>query len=142
MAVTLMIAVAIISKKRRLRAVPPRAAQRSARSAAQALKSFWALFFPLGIIMGMRFGIFTPTEAGGVGVLYCLIVGKFVYKGLRKEHFVPILRETISGHRHRHAHHRVGDRVRLLPQLGEHPDHAAQRRVELWPATSSSCCWS
>lgn len=47
--------------------------------------------------MGMRFGIFTPTEAGGVGVLYCLIVGKFVYKGLRKEHFVPILRETISG---------------------------------------------
>ena len=63
----------------------------------QALKSFWALFFPLGIIMGMRFGIFTPTEAGGVGVLYCLIVGKFVYKGLRKEHFIPILRETISG---------------------------------------------
>jgi len=32
-----------------------------------------------------------------VGVLYCLIVGKFVYKGLRKEHFIPILRETISG---------------------------------------------
>ncbi|MFR5420552.1 MAG: TRAP transporter large permease [Oscillospiraceae bacterium] len=63
----------------------------------QALKSFWALFFPLGIIMGMRFGIFTPTEAGGVGVLYCLIVGKFVYKGLKKEHFIPILRETISG---------------------------------------------
>ena len=47
--------------------------------------------------MGMRFGIFTPTEAGGVGVLYCLIVGKFVYKGLKKEHFIPILRETISG---------------------------------------------
>ena len=45
----------------------------------------------------MRFGIFTPTEAGGVGVLYCLIVGKFVYKGLKKEHFIPILRETISG---------------------------------------------
>ena len=64
---------------------------------AVALKSFWALFFPLGIIMGMRFGIFTPTEAGGVGVLYCLIVGKFVYKGLKKEHFIPILRETISG---------------------------------------------
>lgn len=51
----------------------------------------------LSMLMGMRFGIFTPTEAGGVGVLYCLIVGKFVYKGLKKEHFVPILRETISG---------------------------------------------
>ena len=78
MAVALMIAVALISKKRGYAPSRPRRA-------------------PLGIIMGMRFGIFTPTEAGGVGVLYCLIVGKFVYKGLKKEHFIPILRETISG---------------------------------------------
>ena len=96
MAVTLMIAVAIISKKRGYAPSRPRRATLG-EIGRQALKSFWALFFPLGIIMGMRFGIFTPTEAGGVGVLYCLIVGKFVYKGLRKEHFVPILRETISG---------------------------------------------
>ena len=96
MAVTLMIAVAIISKKRGYAPSRPRRATLG-EIGRQALKSFWALFFPLGIIMGMRFGIFTPTEAGGVGVLYCLIVGKFVYKGLKKEHFVPILRETISG---------------------------------------------
>ena len=96
MAVTLMIAVAIIAKKRGYAPSRPRRATLG-EIGRQALKSFWALFFPLGIIMGMRFGIFTPTEAGGVGVLYCLIVGKFVYKGLRKEHFVPILRETISG---------------------------------------------
>lgn len=96
MAVTLMIAVAIISKKRGYAPSRPRRATLG-EIGRQALKSFWALFFPLGIIMGMRFGIFTPTEAGGVGVLYCLIVGKFVYKGLRKEHFIPILRETISG---------------------------------------------
>lgn len=95
MAVTLMIAVAIISKKRGYAPSRPRRATLG-EIGRQALKSFWALFFPLGIIMGMRFGIFTPTEAGGVGVLYCLIVGKFVYKGLRKEHFIPILRETIS----------------------------------------------
>lgn len=96
MAVTLMIAVAIISKKRGYAPSRPRRATLG-EIGRQALKSFWALFFPLGIIMGMRFGIFTPTEAGGVGVLYCLIVGKFVYKGLKKEHFIPILRETISG---------------------------------------------
>ena len=96
MAVMLMIAVAIISKKRGYAPSRPRRATLG-EIGRQALKSFWALFFPLGIIMGMRFGIFTPTEAGGVGVLYCLIVGKFVYKGLRKEHFIPILRETISG---------------------------------------------
>lgn len=96
MAVMLMIAVAIISKKRGYAPSRPRRATLG-EIGRQALKSFWALFFPLGIIMGMRFGIFTPTEAGGVGVLYCLIVGKFVYKGLKKEHFIPILRETISG---------------------------------------------
>ena len=96
MAVTLMIAVAIIAKKRGYAPSRPRRATLG-EIGRQALKSFWALFFPLGIIMGMRFGIFTPTEAGGVGVLYCLIVGKFVYKGLKKEHFIPILRETISG---------------------------------------------
>ena len=58
---------------------------------------FWSILAPVIILGGIYAGIFTPTEAGGVGVLYCLIVGKFVYKGLRKEHFVPILRETISG---------------------------------------------
>ncbi len=83
-------------QKARLRAVRP-AARRSARSAGRRSSLSGRCFFPLGIIMGMRFGIFTPTEAGGVGVLYCLIVGKFVYKGLKKEHFIPILRETISG---------------------------------------------
>ena len=71
MAVTLMIAVAIISKKRGYAPSRPRRATLG-EIGRQALKSFWALFFPL-------------------------IVGKFVYKGLKKEHFIPILRETISG---------------------------------------------
>ena len=60
-------------------------------------EAHWALMTPVILFGGMMLGIFTPTEAGGVGVLYCLIVGKFVYKGLKKEHFIPILRETISG---------------------------------------------
>ena len=96
MAITLMIAVNIISKKRGY--APSREKRAKAKEIAkQALDSFWALFFPLGIIMGMRMGLFTPTEAGGVGILYCFIIGKFVYKGLKKEHFIPIFRETISG---------------------------------------------
>ncbi len=96
MAGALMVAVHIIAKKRGY------ASSRATRATAgqiakQALDSFWALFFPLGIIMGMRMGLFTPTEAGGVGILYCFIIGKFVYKGLKKEHFIPVFRETIAG---------------------------------------------
>lgn len=90
MAVTLMIAVAIISKKRGYAPSRPRRATLG-EIGRQALKSFWALFFPLGIIMGMRFGIFTPTEAGGVGVLYCLIVGMFLEGGAALIILAPLM---------------------------------------------------
>ena len=42
----------------------------------------FALVLPLVIIGGMRFGIFTPTEAASVAVFYSLLVGRFVYKEL------------------------------------------------------------
>lgn len=96
MAVVLMIAVSIIAKKRGYK--PSRSRRATAGEICrQALDSIWALLFPLGIIAGMRIGLFTPTEAGGVGVLYCILVGKFIYKGLNAKHIIPILRETITG---------------------------------------------
>ncbi len=96
MAVVLMITVSIISNKRGY--MPSREKRASAGEVAkQSLDSLWALLFPLGIIMGMRFGLFTPTEAGGIGVLYCALIGKFVYKGLKKEHLIPIFKETVAG---------------------------------------------
>ena len=77
MALALMVTVNIIAKKRGY--APSRDFKASAKVIAkQALDSVWALFFPLGIIMGMHMGLFTPTEAGGVGILYCFIIGKFV----------------------------------------------------------------
>ncbi|MEW8974332.1 MAG: TRAP transporter large permease, partial [Tissierellaceae bacterium] len=46
--------------------------------------------------MGMRFGVFTPTEAGGIAVLFSLIVGFFVYKKLKLEHIPIILMDTVK----------------------------------------------
>ena len=43
---------------------------------------FWALMLPIIIIVGLRFGIFTPTEAAVVVAVYALIVATFVYKEL------------------------------------------------------------
>jgi tripartite ATP-independent transporter DctM subunit len=37
---------------------------------------------PVIIVGGIRFGIFTPTEAGAFAVVYALIICKFVYRGL------------------------------------------------------------
>ena len=36
----------------------------------QLIKSIWALLIPFGLIMGMRIGIFTPTEAGAMAVVF------------------------------------------------------------------------
>ena len=97
MSLSMMITVAIIAKKRNYPTTrdkfPP-----LKEIAKQALSSFWGLFFPFGIILGMRMGMFTPSEGGAVAVLYCFIIGKFVYKKLSfKEHLIPILLDTIAG---------------------------------------------
>lgn len=42
----------------------------------------WALMMPVIILAGLRFGIFTPTEAGVVAAAYAMFVGLFVYREL------------------------------------------------------------
>ncbi len=94
MTICLMVTVAIISKKRGYK--PSRENKAKPKEILkQGLDSIWALLFPFGIIMGLRIGIFTPSEAGAVAVFYCIIVGKFIYKKLGKEHIIPVLKETI-----------------------------------------------
>jgi tripartite ATP-independent transporter DctM subunit len=43
------------------------------------INGVWALALPGVIIGGMKFGVFTPTEAAVVAVVYALVVGRFVY---------------------------------------------------------------
>lgn len=47
------------------------------------LDGVWALILPVVIIGGMKFGVFTPTEAAVVAVIYSLVIGLFVYRGMR-----------------------------------------------------------
>jgi tripartite ATP-independent transporter DctM subunit len=42
-----------------------------------------ALGLPVFIIGGMKFGVFTPTEAAVVAAMYSFIVGAFIYRELR-----------------------------------------------------------
>lgn len=50
----------------------------------QAFKEgIWAMVLPFIILFGLKFGIFTPTEAGVVAAVYALFVGKFIYKELK-----------------------------------------------------------
>lgn len=95
MTAALMIAVHIVSVKRGY--APSRDRRATAKEIGmQSLKSIWALAIPFGIILGMRIGMFTPTEAGGIAVLFCFIVGFFVYKKLKLHHIPVILMETVQ----------------------------------------------
>jgi tripartite ATP-independent transporter DctM subunit len=56
----------------------------------------WALVLPLAIIGGIRFGVFTPTEAGAMAVVYSFVVGGFIYKELKWKHIPIIIQESLS----------------------------------------------
>lgn len=51
----------------------------------------WALLLPVIIIGGIRFGIFTPTEAAVVAAVYAILVSALVYRELTLRGFYEIL---------------------------------------------------
>ena len=61
------------------------------------LNSFWALLIPFGILLGLRGGMFTATEAGAICAFYSLVVGIFIYKEIKWKHFWPIIKESVLG---------------------------------------------
>ncbi|MDR2418751.1 MAG: TRAP transporter large permease [Treponema sp.] len=63
---------------------------------ANLKESIWALLFPVILIVGIRFGVFTPSESGAFAVAYALIIGRFVYKELTWENFREALITTIK----------------------------------------------
>lgn len=58
------------------------------------LDNIWALLFPVILIVGIRFGIFTPSEAGAFAVVYALFVGVVVYRELTFNKLMECLRAT------------------------------------------------
>jgi TRAP-type transport system large permease protein len=67
---------------------PPR------KSRAEVLQAMgqagWALVLPLIIVFGLKFGVFTPTEAAVVAAVYALLVSTLVYRELDLRRLVPL----------------------------------------------------
>ena len=60
-------------------------------------ESFFALLTPVIIIGGIYGGIFTPTEAAAVAVVYGIFVGLFIYKELKFKDFPQIVFQAVIG---------------------------------------------
>jgi tripartite ATP-independent transporter DctM subunit len=54
-------------------------------------RATWALVMPIGIVGGMKLGVFTPTEAAVVAAVYAFLIGMFVYRELRWRQVYPLL---------------------------------------------------
>jgi tripartite ATP-independent transporter DctM subunit len=79
-AVGLMIAWWWIVRKDQVEVFPRKSVKEVLIAAKDAV---WALLLPVIIIGGLRGGIFTPTEAATVTVVFALVVGVFVYREIK-----------------------------------------------------------
>ncbi len=59
------------------------------------IDAFWALLMPFIILGGIYTGLFTPTEASVVAVVYGFVVGKYVYGELKWSDLLPIFSKSM-----------------------------------------------
>jgi tripartite ATP-independent transporter DctM subunit len=59
-------------------------------------EGFWALMFPVVLILVIRMGFFTTTEAGAFIVLYAFVIGRYIYKELDNHALWEVLKETVN----------------------------------------------
>ncbi len=80
MGVAIAVAWAIVAKREKL--TPPPRATRAERWKALR-ESTWALVLPLIVLVGLKMGVFTPTEAAVVAAVYALFVATVVYREMK-----------------------------------------------------------
>lgn len=91
--ITMMILVRFISVKRGYQ--PLYKERVSTKEFAKAAKpAILPLCLPIIIIGGIRFGVFTATEAGAIAILYAILLGVF-YKELNLKNMSQGLKETV-----------------------------------------------
>jgi tripartite ATP-independent transporter DctM subunit len=80
MGLALVVTWAIVARKDEVKASPKVPMGQRLRV---TLNAFWSYLLAITIIGGMKMGIFTPTEAAVVAVVYSLFVGLFIYREIK-----------------------------------------------------------
>ncbi|MBS0593881.1 MAG: TRAP transporter large permease subunit [Proteobacteria bacterium] len=79
MGASLVVAWRLVSRRMHMQLAPRKSWAERVRLLG---KGGWALMLPVIIVGGLRFGVFTPTEAAVVAAAYALFVGAVVYREL------------------------------------------------------------
>ncbi|MCK4387825.1 MAG: TRAP transporter large permease [Dehalococcoidia bacterium] len=79
-------------------AVPPQMTvkERTVEIGRRGKNAFFALMMPVIILGGIYGGVFTPTEAAGVSVIYAMPVAVFIYRGLKLRGMGGVLVDTAT----------------------------------------------
>ncbi|MEZ4969952.1 MAG: TRAP transporter large permease [Flavobacteriaceae bacterium] len=91
--VGLMLTAYIISKRKKY----PKHKRSSLRDVTGSfVDTFWSLLMTFIILYGIVGGIFTPTEASIIAVVYAMVIGKFVYKKLNLKNTQVIILDSMK----------------------------------------------
>ncbi|MEL6944186.1 MAG: TRAP transporter large permease, partial [Bacteroidota bacterium] len=75
----------------------PKHPRQSVRNIARSfVDTFWALLMTFIILFGIIGGVFTPTEASIIAVIYALIIGIFVYKNLNFKRIQVVVLDSMK----------------------------------------------
>jgi tripartite ATP-independent transporter DctM subunit len=94
MTIFLMVAVGLRAKQKGY--LPEREKRAPLKEIAKTfVDCIWAFLFPVILIAGLRFGMFTPSEAGAFACVYAVVIGVVVYKQFSWKGMLQTLENTV-----------------------------------------------
>ena len=76
---------------------PERETAPSAAELGSALTGgIWAILFPVFLLLGLRMGVFTPSEIGAFAVIYAVVIGVFIYRKMKSRGFIEALEGSLA----------------------------------------------
>ncbi|MCK6207724.1 TRAP transporter large permease [Bacillus infantis] len=82
----------IIAKKQGHKPDPRPTGKELRKSTVSAI---WGILMPVIVLGGIYFGVFTPTEAAAVAIVYSMIVGFFIYRELTFKELFAVTKRSI-----------------------------------------------
>ena len=93
---TLFLMVAVGIRARQKGYLPEREQRAPLKEIAKTfVDCIWAFLFPIILLAGMRFGMFTPSEAGAFACVYAIAIGAIVYKQSSWKGLLQTLQTTV-----------------------------------------------